>query len=116
MNSIALRASLTAALLALTSLAYAHKDHGKEVTESKKESSAKVPANYPTDRCVVSGDKLGDMGKPIEFVHKQGGKPDRVVWLCCKDCVADFKKEPAKHLAKLDEAAAAKAKDAQHKN
>jgi hypothetical protein len=65
---------------------------------------------YPLTTCVVSGDKLGDMGEPFAYVHKQEGKPDRTVLLCCKGCVKDFQKEPAKYLKLLDEAAAAKPK------
>jgi hypothetical protein len=62
--------------------------------------------------CVVSGDKLedGDMGPPIDYIHKEEGKPDRLVRLCCKGCVKDFKKDPAKYLKMIDDAAAAKAK------
>jgi hypothetical protein len=65
---------------------------------------------YPLSTCVVSGDKLGHMGKPVEYVYKQPGKPDRVVMLCCKDCIADFEKDPAAYLKKIDDAASAKAK------
>lgn len=73
--------------------------------------SAAVAA-YPLTTCVVSGDKLeaGDMGPIIEYVHKEEGKPDRLVRLCCKGCVKDFKKDSAKFLKKIDDAAAAKAK------
>ena len=72
---------------------------------------AKAKAEYPLTTCVVSGDKLGgDMGEAIDFVHKEDGKPDRLVRFCCKDCIGDFKKEPAKYLKMIDEAAAAKAK------
>jgi hypothetical protein len=47
--------------------------------------------------CPVSGDKLGgDMGKPYVFVH-QGQE----VKLCCSMCKADFKKDPAKYIAKI---------------
>ena len=51
---------------------------------------------YPLDVCVVSGEKLGSMGKPFVFVH-QGQE----IKLCCDGCKADFDKEPAKFLAKL---------------
>lgn len=68
-------------------------------------------AAYPLDTCVVSGDKLeGDMGQPIDYVYKEAGKPDRLVRFCCKGCVKDFKKDPAKYLKKIDDALAAKAK------
>ena len=70
----------------------------------------KNAADYPLTTCVVSGDKLDHEGKPYEYTYKVAGKPDRVILLCCKDCVADFEKEPAKYLKKIDEAAAAKSK------
>jgi hypothetical protein len=57
---------------------------------------------YPLTTCVVSGEKLGgDMGDP--YVFTQNG---REVRLCCKSCLKDFKKDPAKYLKKLDEAEA----------
>ena len=53
--------------------------------------------------CVVSGEKLGDHGKPYVFTHE-----GQEVKLCCKDCLKDFKKEPAKYMAKINEAAGKK--------
>lgn len=58
---------------------------------------------YPLDTCVVSGEKLGTMGKPYRYLHE--GKE---VQFCCKSCLPKFQKEPAKYTKKLDEAAAAK--------
>jgi|SRR6516162_2262479 YHS domain-containing protein len=43
--------------------------------------------------CPVSGDKLGDMGKPYVFVY-QGQE----VKLCCPNCKGDFDKDPAKYV------------------
>jgi hypothetical protein len=68
-----------------------------------------IPKDYPTAVCVVSGDDLGEMGAPFEYIHKEAGKPDRKILFCCDGCVKDFKADPAKFLAKLDEAAKAKA-------
>lgn len=70
-------------------------------------TSAESIAAYPLTTCVVSGDKLedGDMGPPINFVYKQEGKPDRLVRFCCKGCIKDFKKDPAKYLKMIDDAA-----------
>ena len=67
-------------------------------TEAPKSGAdAKTAAKpYPLDVCVVSGEKLGSMGKPFVFVH-QGQE----IKLCCDGCKADFDKEPAKFLAKL---------------
>lgn len=67
-------------------------------------ASAPAAGKYPLTTCVVSGDSLDD---PVHYVYKQPGKPDRVVEFCCKDCIADFQKDPAKYLAKLDAATAA---------
>jgi hypothetical protein len=70
--------------------------------------AAQAPASdkYPLTTCIVSGDKLGEMGDPVKYTYKQAGKPDRVIEFCCKDCIKDFEKDPAKYLAKLDAAAA----------
>lgn len=51
---------------------------------------------YKPGTCVVSGDKLGEMGKPVVFVYK-----DQEIKLCCKACRKDFDKDPAKYLKKL---------------
>ena len=55
---------------------------------------------YPLKTCVVSDEKFGgDMGDPYVFTY-QG----REVKLCCKGCLDDFNKEPAKYLKKMDAA------------
>jgi len=54
---------------------------------------------YPLDVCVVSDQKLGSMGDPIVITHE-----GREVRFCCAGCVARFRAEPAKYLAKLDAA------------
>lgn len=66
----------------------------------------KKPKPYPLDTCVVADEKLGadPSMKPYAFVHE-----GREVKLCCKSCLKDFKKEPAKYIAKI-EAAEKKAK------
>ncbi len=51
---------------------------------------------YPLDVCIVSGNKLGSMGKPVTKVH-QGQE----VKFCCSPCVEDFEANPEKFLAKL---------------
>ncbi|HEX3856363.1 MAG TPA: hypothetical protein VHY30_03580 [Verrucomicrobiae bacterium] len=51
--------------------------------------------------CPVSGDKLGaDMGKPYVFEYK-----GQEVKLCCPMCKAEFDKNPAKFLKKIQDAA-----------
>jgi hypothetical protein len=75
---------------------------------------AKARADYPLDSCPISGDKFagGEMkGPPRDFIYQAAGKPDRLVRFCCKGCIKDFNKDPAKYLKIIDDAAAAKAKD-----
>ncbi len=52
--------------------------------------------SYPLTTCVVSGEKLDSMGEPHVFTHE-----GTEVRLCCKSCLDDFNKEPAKYMAKL---------------
>lgn len=63
----------------------------------KSGTDAKTAAKpYPLDVCIVSGEKLGSMGAPVVYVHE-----GQEVKFCCKNCLPDFKKEPAKYLVKL---------------
>ena len=67
----------------------------------------KAPAKvkpYTLKTCVVSDEKLGGMGDPYVYVHE-----GREIKFCCKNCLKDFKKDPAKYLKKI-EAAEAKEK------
>ncbi len=84
---------LTAALLApcLASAAEKAKDKDKKLKP------------YPLETCVVSGDKLGEMGKP--YVHEYKG---REIKFCCKDCLKDFNKDPDKYIKKIEDAEAKK--------
>ena len=61
---------------------------------------------YTLKICIVTGEKLGEMGDP--FVYEYEG---REIKFCCKGCVKDFKKDPAKYIKKIEEAEA-KAKKA----
>ncbi|MGD0261802.1 MAG: YHS domain-containing protein [Verrucomicrobiota bacterium] len=61
---------------------------------------------YTLKTCVVSGDKLGEMGEPFVYAYK-----GREIKFCCKGCLKDFNKDPAKYLKMIDEAEA-KAKKA----
>lgn len=120
-------AVLAAALVVIGSLLFvmpARADHHKEakkeavpsagklipVTAKEAAWAAEARKTYPLDVCVVADDKLGSMGKSPEYIYRVTGKPDRLVVFCCSGCEEDFMKEPAKYLAKIDTAAAAKAK------
>ena len=54
---------------------------------------------YKLDKCIVTDEKLGEMGKPFVFDY-QGQE----VKLCCKDCKKDFDKNPDKYMKKLADA------------
>lgn len=107
------------AVLGTSHAADHHKKHDKEhsapaqagagklekLTEKDAAWAAKARAVYPLKVCLTSDEKLGSMGDNAEFVYRQPGKPDRLVIFCCEGCEDDFKKDPAKYLAKLDAAA-----------
>jgi len=54
---------------------------------------------YPLKTCVVSGEELGSMGAPIEVIAG-----NRLLLFCCKGCISEFKKEPAKAITAINEA------------
>ncbi len=58
---------------------------------------------YPLQTCVVSGEKLGEMGTPVKVISD-----GTEVQLCCKSCIKDFDKEPAKFVKMVKDAAAKK--------
>jgi hypothetical protein len=62
-------------------------------------AEAKNAKPYPLKTCIVSDEALDSMGKPYVFVHE-----GQEIKLCCKGCLKDFNKEPAKYLKKMAEA------------
>lgn len=54
-------------------------------------------ADYPSDTCIVSGEKLGSQGKIKEIVYA-----GRLVRLCCPSCAKQFNANPRGYLKKLD--------------
>lgn len=58
----------------------------------------KQKAGYPTDACVVCDQKLDD-ATAVDYITG-----NRLVRLCKQECVAEFEKNPAAHLQKLDAA------------
>ncbi len=61
---------------------------------------------YTLKTCIISGDKLGEMGEPFVYAYK-----GREIKFCCKGCLKDFNKDPQKYIKKIEEAEA-KAKKA----
>jgi hypothetical protein len=95
--------ALSAALPAFTSMASADDCCGGAsllADQPKADANAKP---YPLTTCIVSGEKLGEMGKPFVFTHD-----GQEIKLCCKSCKKKFDKDPEKYMKKLSEAAAKK--------
>ncbi len=72
------------------------KDPAPVLAALDKAVIAEQLADYPSDTCPISGEKLGSMGEPIDYVVA-----NRLVRFCCTGCVSAFYKNPAPHLAKL---------------
>ena len=89
-----LKSVITAAILALVAIA-TPVAFAEGAVQAKEEKKTKP---YTPTTCIVSGDKLGEMGKPVVFEYK-----GQEIKLCCKDCRKDFDKDPAKYLKKLEE-------------
>jgi hypothetical protein len=88
MKLIALNLLAVAALLG--GIATAHAESG-------------VPNEYPLKKCPVSDETLGEHGKPVKVTHEGTD-----VWLCCKNCIKDFNKEPAKFTKMVKDSASKK--------
>jgi nitrous oxide reductase accessory protein NosL len=86
---------LPIAALALIT-ASCNKQEEQSASTPSSESAAKP---YALDTCIVSGEKLGSMGKPIVINHE-----GQEIKFCCDSCVPKFKKDPAKYLSKLEHA------------
>ncbi len=67
------------------------------VTEVKPEEKKEAVKPYKPDTCIVSGEKLGEMGEALVFTHE-----GQEIKLCCKKCKPKFDKDPAPYLKKLD--------------
>ena len=61
------------------------------------------PKPYPLSTCIISGEKLGEMGKPAVLVSD-----GQEVQFCCKSCIKDFNKDPKKFLKEIAEKAKTK--------
>ena len=65
-------------------------------TSQHEDHQASAAKAYPLQKCVVS-DETFEHGKPYVFV-----RDGQEIKLCCKDCLAEFDKDPAKYMAKLN--------------
>jgi hypothetical protein len=84
--------------------------HAADTSSTSTNSTASSkPIPYPLDTCVVSGDKLGEMGPPIVFVYSNKDVNQEIKF-CCPSCKPDFLKDPDKYM-KIIHDAEAKSKD-----
>lgn len=54
------------------------------------------PSRYPLKTCIVTDNGLRSMGDEQTITYE-----GREIKFCCKPCIAKFRKNPAKYLAKL---------------
>lgn len=96
----ATRKLITAAAAACAVLLSAplHAESDKQPRKGGPDTEQKETVKpYKLDTCIVSGEKLGEMGEPFVFVY-QGQE----IKLCCKSCKKKFDQDPAKYLKKLE--------------
>lgn len=58
-----------------------------------------IPADYPLQTCLISGEKLGAHGDPIKVTHAEMD-----IWLCCKSYIDDINKDPARYVKQAKDA------------
>jgi YHS domain-containing protein len=92
----------TAAVHAADAPAHKKPAHDPAAHDSAASDSG-IPKTYPLKKCVVSDEALGEHGKAVKATAPDGTD----VYLCCKDCLKDFNKDPAKYAQMV--------KDAHHK-
>lgn len=68
-------------------------------TETVSSEATATTDGYPLEVCVVSGEKLGSMGKPY-VINYEGTE----VQFCCDNCEPKFRENPAPYLAKIEAA------------
>jgi len=61
---------------------------------------------YPLDTCIISGQKLGSMGDPVNRIYG-----NRLVRFCCAGCIDAFEKDMAGHFRTIDEAVVEQQRD-----
>ena len=81
--------------LTITTL-FAFLAFGPQAAVADEKAKDSKPKPYPLQTCIVTDEKLGGHGKPYVFTHE-----GQELKLCCKGCLKDFKKEPAKYTKKI---------------
>ncbi|MES2659984.1 MAG: hypothetical protein V4689_15290 [Verrucomicrobiota bacterium] len=67
-----------------------------EPAKTKTTAAEQSAKPYPLDTCLVSGEKLGSMGAPVEVLYE-----GQRIKFCCKSCIKKFEANKSEYLAKL---------------
>ena len=73
-----------------------NKDSAKFMADLDAKLMPVLVESYPTEACIVSGERLGSMGDPIDVMYGY-----RLLRFCCKGCLRAYKKDPAGLVAKV---------------
>lgn len=66
-------------------------------TIATAQTNKEKPKPYPLKDCIVSDEKLGEMGKPKYLQYK-----GQTYGFCCKPCTKEFRDDPEKFRKKLE--------------
>jgi YHS domain-containing protein len=92
-----LSAALVAAFASISAPVTLAEETKPPVKEAKPEEKKQTVKPYKLETCIVSDEKLGEMGKPFVFTHE-----GQEIKMCCKMCKPKFDKDPATYLKKLE--------------
>lgn len=74
------------------------KEPARYLADLDKAVIARQGRDYPAKVCIVSDEDLGSMGEARDAVVA-----GRLIRLCCKGCLRDLDRNPAKFIARIDE-------------
>lgn len=80
-----------------SSIALAQDENKPSKVESLRGEST-TAVNAGNKICPVSGEKIGDMGKPAQYEYK-----GKVYNFCCEGCVETFKENPEKYVNSVEQ-------------
>lgn len=102
-SAFALTAAVIVATASIVTYVYADevKHEAAHTTQQAAATAAKTADSnavkpYPLDYCLVSGEKLGEMGDPVVKVYN-----GQEIKFCCKMCTPKFEADQAKYLVKF---------------
>lgn len=87
---------VAAALAAVPAILRADGTNAVKAADSK-------PTPYPLTTCLISGDKLGEMGDPVVFLYQTNGINQEIKF-CCPMCKPKFLADPGKYMKIIQQA------------